>query len=59
MLGYALILTMCVPVGWWFVSLHTTAGDVATVFVGLVCLSALILWRGRKPDTFDDRDSGV
>ena len=50
MLGYVLILLMFGPVAYWFMSLHSTAGDVATVFVGLVCASALLLWHGRKPD---------
>ena len=59
MIGYLAILAMCSPVAYWFYSQHTTLGDVGAVFIGLFCACMLILWRGRKPDTFNDQDSGV
>lgn len=59
MIGYALIFFPCAAVAYWFASFHTTGGDVGAAFIGIFCVCMLLLWRGRKPDTFDDRDSGV
>lgn len=59
MIGYLLILAPCVPIAYWFYSLHSTLGTAGAVFVGLFCLTATLFWRARRLDDFDDRDSGV
>lgn len=59
MIGYLLILAPCVPIAYWFYSLHSTLGTAGAVFVGLLCACMLLFWRARRLDNFNDEDSGI